>query len=88
MSQISIEWYAKQTAKITLSALRGGMTATEHRVLQDTALIKAKEMHKQELEAFFEAGMKYGMDISISNDIGCDAEQPNFETFYNETFKK
>ena len=49
---------------------------------------QAKEMHKQELEAFFEAGMKYGMDISISNDIGCDAEQPNFETFYNETFNK
>lgn len=83
MAQSSIEWYAKETAKITLSALRGGMTATEHRVLQDAALIKAKEMHKEEIEDAYDDGSYDEYEYHINN-----YPRKISEDYYNEKFNK
>jgi hemoglobin-like flavoprotein len=48
---------------------------------------QAKEMEKQQIEDFFNAGVRYGSGSVMSTEWGEDTEEYNFEQYYNETFK-
>jgi hypothetical protein len=48
---------------------------------------KAKEMEKEQIEDFFNAGVRYGSGSVMANEWGEDTEEYNFEQYYNETFK-
>ena len=48
---------------------------------------KAKEMEKEQIEDFFNAGVRYGSGSVMSTEWGEDTEEYNFEQYYNETFK-
>jgi hypothetical protein len=48
---------------------------------------QAKEMEKEQIEDFFNAGVRYGSGSVMSTEWGEDTEEYNFEQYYNETFK-
>jgi hypothetical protein len=48
---------------------------------------RAKEMEKEQIEDFFNAGVRYGSGSVMSTEWGEDTEEYNFEQYYNETFK-
>jgi hypothetical protein len=48
---------------------------------------KAKEMEKEQVEDFFNAGVRYGSGSVMSTEWGEDTEEYNFEQYYKETFK-
>lgn len=50
-------------------------------------LEQAKEMEKEQVEDFFNAGVRYGSGSVMSTEWGEDTEEYNFEQYYNETFK-
>jgi hypothetical protein len=47
----------------------------------------AKEMEKEQIENFFNAGVRYGSGSVMSTEWGEDTEEYNFEQYYNQTFK-
>jgi hypothetical protein len=50
-------------------------------------LEQAKEMEKEQIEDFFNAGVRYGSGSVMSTEWGEDTEEHNFEQYYNETYK-
>ena len=48
---------------------------------------QAKEMEKEQIEDFFNAGVRYGSGSVMSTEWGEDTEEHNFEQYYNETYK-
>ncbi len=48
---------------------------------------QAKAMEKEQIEDFFNAGVRYGSGSVMSTEWGEDTEEYNFEQYYNETFK-
>jgi hypothetical protein len=46
---------------------------------------QAKEMEKEQIEDFFNAGVRYGSGSVMSTEWGEDTEEYNFEQYYNLT---
>ena len=49
---------------------------------------KAKEMEKEQMDNFFKNGIEYGFDSYHANELAEEPTRPNFEQYYNETFKQ
>ena len=48
---------------------------------------KAKEMEKEQMNNFFKNGIEYGFDSYHANELAEEPTRPNFEQYYNQTFK-
>jgi hypothetical protein len=48
---------------------------------------QAKEMEKEQMNNFFKNGIEYGFDSYHANELAEEPTRPNFEQYYNETFK-
>ena len=48
---------------------------------------KAKEMEKEQMNNFFKNGIDYGFDSYHANELAEEPTRPNFEQYYNQTFK-
>jgi hypothetical protein len=55
--------------------------------MKQKVIEQAKEMEKEQIEDFFNAGVRYGSGSVMSTEWGEDTEEYNFEQYYNETFK-
>ena len=70
----AVEWLVEQCPRIE--------TIVAYNILE-----QAKEMEKEQIEDFFNAGVRYGSGSVMSTEWGEDTEEYNFEQYYNETFK-
>ena len=48
---------------------------------------QAKQMEKEQMNNFFKNGIEYGFDSYHANELAEEPTRPNFEQYYNETFK-
>jgi len=48
---------------------------------------QAKQMEKEQMNELFKAGVNYGSGSVMATELGEDTTEPNFEQYYNETFK-
>ena len=48
---------------------------------------QAKAMEKEQMNNFFKNGIEYGFDSYHANELAEEPTRPNFEQYYNETFK-
>ena len=48
---------------------------------------QAKQMEKEQMNNFFKNGLEYGFDSYHANELAEEPTRPNFEQYYNETFK-
>lgn len=48
---------------------------------------KAKQMEKEQIQNSFENGVEHGYNCYHSNEWGREPATPNFEQYYNETYK-
>ena len=78
MKQTAIEWLEEQMK--TWGDLP--------RWMRDDIVNKAKEMEKEQMEELFKAGINYGVGSVFATEMGEDTIEPNFEQYYNETFKQ
>ena len=74
MKQTAVEWLFEQWPILE--------SQIPERILE-----QAKEMEKEQIEDFFNAGVRYGSGSVMSTEWGEDTEEYNFEQYYNETFK-
>jgi hypothetical protein len=79
MKQTAVEWLVEQMIKYEL---------LPESIHPDNVLFhKAKEMEKQQIVDSFENGIEYGFDSYHANELAEEPTRPNFEQYYNETFK-
>jgi hypothetical protein len=48
---------------------------------------KAKQMEKEQMQDLFKAGVNYGSGYVIATEWGEETTEPDFENYYNRTFK-
>ena len=70
---LAVEWLVEQ--------LKNGKEFNENLINQ------AKEMEKEQMDNFFKNGIEYGFDSYHTNELAEEPTRPNFEQYYDETFK-
>ncbi len=76
MKQTAVEWLMQQLP-----------TIDKYDPYYQNLFTQAKAMEKEQIEDFFNAGVRYGSGSVMSTEWGEDTEEYNFEQYYNETFK-
>ena len=86
--QISaVEWYENRIFILQIQLEKKEISLGEYSVTRVELFKQAKEMEKEQIEDFFNAGVRYGSGSVMSTEWGEDTEEYNFEQYYNETFK-
>ena len=79
----AVEWLHSEYIKIF-----GELNPSTSKLIEIAyALEQAKEMEKEQIENFFNAGVRYGSGSVMSTEWREDTEEYNFEQYYNQTFK-
>jgi hypothetical protein len=73
MKKTAVEWLEQQ-----LFNKRGKFNKSD--------IEQAKEIEKEQIKDFFNAGVRYGSGSVMATEWGEDTEEYNFEQYYNETF--
>ena len=73
MKQTAVEWLFEQYVNKSIITLED--------------IEQAKEMEKEQMNELFKAGVNYGAGSIMATEWGEDTTEPNFEQYYNETFK-
>ena len=82
MKQTAVEWLIEE--------LRGAHIKGDfifNGVITSELIGQAKAMEKEQMNNFFKNGIEYGFDSYHANELAEEPTRPNFEQYYNETFK-
>ena len=81
MKQTALQWFIQQMKYINI------IVPKENSDKLLSMMHQAKEMEKEQMKNFFNAGVRYGSGSVMATEWGEDTEEYNFEQYYNETFK-
>ena len=82
MKQTAVEFFEDE-----LKDKLGTIVINKNWELLEQIIDQAKEMEKQQKEDFFKAGVNYGSGYVIATEWGEETTEPDFENYYNKTFK-
>ena len=83
MKQTAVEWLENELNK--LSSM--GLSIGKYSSVRKNIFEQAKEMEKEQMNNFFKNGIEYGFDSYHANELAEEPTRPNFEQYYNVTFK-
>ena len=87
MKQTAVEWYNSKVIELMTQREQGNIDVLEFRNQLDLLLEQAKAMEKEQMNNFFKNGIEYGFDSYHANELAEEPTRPNFEQYYNQTFK-
>jgi hypothetical protein len=87
MKQTAVEWMANEFLYLDNDFDMKLIDKNEYQARRKQVIKQAKEMEKEQMDNFFKNGIEYGFDSYHANELAEEPTRPNFEQYYNETFK-
>ena len=87
MKQTAVEWMANELLHLDHEFDMKLIDKNEYQARRKQVTNQAKEMEKEQMNNFFKNGIEYGFDSYHANELAEEPTRPNFEQYYNETFK-
>ena len=88
MKQTAVEWMANEFLYLDNDFDMKLIDKNEYQARRKQVTKQAKEMEKEQMDNFFKNGIEYGFDSYHANELAEEPTRPNFEQYYNETFKQ
>ena len=83
----AVEWFCNEMENLRVKAEITNMDGINFIIAKVKLFEQAKEMEKEQMNNFFKNGIEYGFDSYHANELAEEPTRPNFEQYYNETFK-